>query len=169
MMIKPMNQPAVAAVAFDVNETLFCLDRLRPAFGEVGLDPALVPLWFARVLRDGFALTTMGEFRSFADVADQTLRGPAPDRVDDAAVGTVLGAMRELDAHPDAEPALRLLREAGIPAVTLTNGSSEVVAAMLDRAGLTGHLRHNLSVDAVPVERGGTPGVAHGGHEENRC
>jgi hypothetical protein len=38
----------VRAVAFDVNETLFSLDQLPPAFAAIGVDPAAVPLWFAR-------------------------------------------------------------------------------------------------------------------------
>ena len=144
-----MSAPAVDAVAFDVNETLFSLARLRPAFDAVGLDPDLVPLWFARLLRDGFALTALGGYRPFADLAGDALRGLATDRIGEAQVANVLGAFRELDPHPDVEPALRLLRDAGIPAVTLTNGSADLVAGLLRRAGLDGYLRANLSVDAV--------------------
>jgi 2-haloacid dehalogenase len=144
-----MSAPAVDAVAFDVNETLFSLARLRPAFDAVGLDPDLVPLWFARLLRDGFALTALGGYRPFADLAGDALRGLAPDRVGEGEVAAVLGAFRELDPHPDVEPALRLLRDAGIPAVTLTNGSADLVAGLLRRAGLDGYLRANLSVDTV--------------------
>ena len=144
-----MSAAAVEAVAFDVNETLFSLARMRPAFRAVGLDPDLVPLWFARLLRDGFALTALGAYRPFPELAGEILRGLAPDRIGDPEVATVLGAFRELDPHPDVEPALRLLHDAGVPAVTLTNGSDEVVSALLRRAGLDGYLTANLSVDAV--------------------
>jgi hypothetical protein len=67
-----VSAAAIEAVAFDVNETLFSLDRLGPAFTDVGLDPGLVPLWFARLLRDGFALTAIGGYRPFADLAAET-------------------------------------------------------------------------------------------------
>jgi 2-haloacid dehalogenase len=144
-----MSAAAVEAVAFDVNETLFSLARMRPAFAAVGLDPDLVPLWFARLLRDGFALTALGGYRPFADLAGEALRGLAPDRIGDAEVTAALGAFRELDPHPDVEPALRLLGEAGVPAVTLTNGSADLVSTLLRRAGLDGYLTANLSVDAV--------------------
>lgn len=143
-----MNVPRVEAVVFDVNETLFSLDRLRVAFSDAGLDPALVPLWFAGVLRDGFALTALGGYRPFHEIAADALRG-LDERVDEATAGTVVGAMRELRPHPDVEPALRALYEAGLPAATLTNGSAEVVQAMLDGAGLTRYVSRNLSVDAV--------------------
>lgn len=116
---------------------------------DAGLDPGLVPLWFAHVLRDGFALTAMGEFRSFRDVAEQTLHSVGGADLDGSAVRVVLDAMRELEPHPDVEPALRTLREASVPALTLTNGSVEVVSALLRRAGLDGYVERNLSVDAV--------------------
>ena len=56
-----MTDRDVRVVAFDVNETLFSLDSLGPVFATAGLNPAAVPLWFARLLRDGFALTAMGQ------------------------------------------------------------------------------------------------------------
>ena len=143
-----MSTAAIEAVAFDVNETLFALDRPRPAFTEAGLDPQRVQVWFAGLLRDGFALTASGGYRPFADVAAEALRG-LDSAVDDAAVTTVTAAMRELDPHPDVEPALRALHAANLPAVTLTNGSVEVVQALLQRAGLAKYLTRNLSVDAV--------------------
>jgi 2-haloacid dehalogenase len=109
----------------------------------------VVPLWFARLLRDGFALTAMGQYRPFSDLAGQTLRALDPDKVDDAAVDTVLGAFRQLDPFPDVEPALRMLHDAAVPAVTLTNGSADLVGALLSRAGLDRYVQRSLSVDGV--------------------
>jgi 2-haloacid dehalogenase len=57
--------------------------------------------------------------------------------------------MRHLHPHPDVEPALQALHAAGVPAATLTNGSAEMVRAMLDGAGLSRYVTGNLSVDAV--------------------
>ncbi|ROO52019.1 2-haloacid dehalogenase [Micromonospora sp. Llam0] len=143
-----MNIAPVDAVVFDVNETLFTLDRLRPAFTDAGLDPSLVPVWFARLLRDGFALTALGSYRPFAEVAAETLRRLGAS-VEDDAVAMIVATMRDLDPHPDVEPALRALRDAGIATATLTNGSVEVVQALLHRANLGRYLSANLSVDAV--------------------
>jgi 2-haloacid dehalogenase len=143
-----VNAVAIEAVAFDVNETLFSLDRLGPAFTDAGLDPGLVPLWFARLLRDGFALTAIGGYRPFAELAGETLRGLGP-HVDDAAVAAVTGAMRRLQPHPDVEPALRALHNAGVPVATLTNGGAETVRAMLDGAALSRYVTRSLSIDAV--------------------
>ena len=143
-----MADLAVDAVAFDVNETLFAMDGLGPAFSAAGLEPGQVPLWFARLLRDGFALTALGGYRPFGELAADALRDlmPSPD---DAAVAAVMSAFRRLDPHPDVAPALQLLRQAGVPAVTLTNGSAELVQTLLDRAGLAEYVQLCLSVDEV--------------------
>jgi 2-haloacid dehalogenase len=53
-----------------------------------------VPLWFAALLRDGFALTALGGHRPFAEVAAQTLRG-LDEHVDDAAADTVIVGLTE--------------------------------------------------------------------------
>lgn len=143
-----MAERAVEAVVFDVNETLFSMRPLGRVFGEVGLDPAAVPLWFARLLRDGFALVAMCSYRPFAELAADALYGLEP-RLEKDQVSSVLDALGRLEPHPDVEPGLRLLGEAGLVAATLTNSSAEVVQGLLERAGLAGYLRANLSVEQV--------------------
>ncbi len=138
----------VRAVAVDVNETLFALEPLDERFAAVGLDPALRATWFARTLRDGFALSACGDYRAFPVVAAAALRSVGGELPDDA-VASVLAGFRTLEPHPDVEPALKLLREAGIPAVTLSVGGADVAATLLERAGLSGYVRATLSSDDV--------------------
>ena len=139
---------APLVVVFDVNETLFDLAGLAPAFAAAGLADDQVPLWFARVLRDGFALTVLGDYRPFAEIGVAQLRALAPQLGAEEAAA-VVGRFVKLDPHPDVEPALRRLADAGVRAVTLTNGSADVTAALLSRAGLTSYVEATLSVDAV--------------------
>jgi 2-haloacid dehalogenase len=106
-----MAERAVEAVPFDVNETLFSMRPLGQALGEVGLDPAMVPLWFARLLRDGFELAAMGSYRPFADLAADPLYGLDPGLQRDQVAG-VLDALGRLEPHPVSEQADRLLRQA---------------------------------------------------------
>ncbi|MCW6006564.1 haloacid dehalogenase type II [Micromonospora sp. CPCC 205371] len=143
-----MTGRVVEAVVFDVNETLFSLERLGPAFADAGVDPGLVPLWFARLLRDGFALTAMGRYAPFADLAADALRSVAPASADDA-VAVVLNGFRQLDPHPDVAPAFEILHTTGVPAVTLTNGGTDLVQHLLQRAGLSRYVQRCLSVDAI--------------------
>lgn len=138
---------AVDAVVFDVNETLFSLDRMRRAFADAGADPDRVPLWFTRTLRDGFALSAAGDYRPFAEVAVAAMEAVAGLTAEQGRA--VLGAFRLLDPHPDVEPALAALADAGVRVVTLTVGAAEVTDALLARAGLTGFVERTLSADAV--------------------
>jgi 2-haloacid dehalogenase len=130
------SSPAV--VAFDVNETLFSLAPLAEQ-----LPDATLPLWFARVLRDGFALAATNDYATFSELATTHLRG----LVDDPKA--VLSAFAELDAHPDVRPAFERLRAAGVRIVTLTVGAAELTEQNLQRNGLRGHVERCLSADAV--------------------
>ena len=130
-------------VLLDVNETLLDLSGLQPAFDSLELPDAL-PLWFARTLRNGFALAASGDCRTFADVARATLASLDPQRLAPGDADVILDAFARLQPHPDVEPGLRVLAEAGIPAITLTVGSAETVAQIFDAHGLgdlvAGHL-----------------------------
>lgn len=137
-------------VAFDVNETLFSLDRVAEAFGAAGLGPETLRIWFARILRDGIALAATGDYRPFRDLGATHLEGllresglpPHPELVLD-----VFGRFRALRAYPDVEPAFTRLRDAGVRIVTLTNGHADTVTAMLGNAGLADFVEACLSVD----------------------
>jgi len=128
------------AVALDVNETLFALDGLADR-----LPPGSVPVWFARVLRDGFALTATGDAPGFRDLALAHLRAFTDDPEG------VLAGFASLTPYPDVGPALERLHDAGVPAVTLTNGAAGTVRELFTHAGLDGLVRDYLSVDEIGV------------------
>lgn len=139
----------LSAVLLDVNETLFSLASLKPAFAAAGLEPGLVPLWFARVLRDGFAFAAAGDFRPFAQVARSALAGLRADPVTPAQADAILEAFHALQPHPDVPEGLNLLADAGVRRVTLTVGDVRLVQGLFQRAGLAALLSGSLSADAV--------------------
>jgi 2-haloacid dehalogenase len=133
----PPSRPLV--LVFDVNETLSDLTPLRHRFEEVGASADLMPLWFAGILRDGFALTAAGGPADFGTLARDSLRwlftktlGPAT--VEEAARHVVDG-FAELDVHPDVVEGVQALRSAGYRLVTMTNGSAALSEKLLTRAG----------------------------------
>ena len=130
-------------VLLDVNETLLDLSGLQPAFDSLGLSDARA-LWFARTLRNGFALAAANDCRPFADVARATLVSLDPARLKSTDADAVLDAFTRLQPHADVEPGLRMLADAGIPAITLTVGDAETVARIFNAHGLgdlvAGHL-----------------------------
>lgn len=127
------------AVAFDVNETLFGLEPLRRRLSGLGLPDVGLEWWFAVTLREGFALAAAGDERPFPEVAAAALAEVLSARglpVPDDAADRILSGFDELEPHPDVRPALQALADAGVPALCLTVGSSEVVRRLVDRAGV---------------------------------
>ncbi|AWI32026.1 haloacid dehalogenase type II [Streptomyces tirandamycinicus] len=138
-----MSGDRLPLLVFDVNETLSDMTPLGRRFEDVGVAADLMPLWFAGVLRDGFALTAAGAYADFADVARDGLRrllasaAPAAEHTgpDDPA-GHVLAGFSELNVHPDVADGVRALRAAGYRLVTMTNGNAALTDGLLTRAGV---------------------------------
>jgi 2-haloacid dehalogenase len=139
-------------IVFDVIETLFSLEPTRAAMTKVGLPPEALEVWFARLLRDAFAITAAGGYAGFKTIATgalTTVLGEKEDR--DEHMAHILGSLGELPAHHDAEPALSACHRAGVPVVALTNGTAEATKHLLERSGLTPLVSRVLSVHEVGV------------------
>jgi 2-haloacid dehalogenase len=131
----------IRSVLFDVNETLSDMSTLRRRFELIGAPGSLAAIWFAGVLRDGFALTAAGAYADFRDVADAGLRGlltalPGWDGDIDHAAAHILDGFAELAVHPDVPEGVRALHGAGLRLAALTNGSATNAEDLLARAGL---------------------------------
>jgi 2-haloacid dehalogenase len=139
-------------IAFDVIETLFPLDPIQARLTEAGLPGELVQVWFARILRDGMALTMTGDFKPFPEVAEAALKGLMAEHGLTAAeekVERVLNGFGELSPHGDVRPSLDLLRAAGVRAIALTNGSEKTTQKLLAKAGLDPLMERVVSIQAV--------------------
>ena len=141
-------------IVLDVNETLSDMSGMARRFADVGAPPELAPVWFAGVLRDGFALAAAGTSARFGDLAWDNLAELLRDRplslpLADAVSGVVAG-LGELDLHADVAPGLRALSATGARLVTLTNGASSVAEGLLTRAGLRPLVERLLSVEDAP-------------------
>jgi 2-haloacid dehalogenase len=89
-------QPRPSVIVFDVNETLSDMAPLARRFTEVGAPELLARVWFASLLRDGFALVATGGTETFtrlgAGVLRTMLAGAALNRpASDAAVYILAG------------------------------------------------------------------------------
>jgi 2-haloacid dehalogenase len=136
-------------VAFDVVETLMSLEPLRQRLVDIGLPALALERWFDRLLRDAMALTLTGAYQPFPVVAEAALRVIARGRLTDPQVRQALDGFSQLPAHPDAEPAMRILAEAGVSMVCLSNGARESTEAFLERSGLTRYIDQVISVAEV--------------------
>ncbi|HET6562010.1 MAG TPA: haloacid dehalogenase type II [Marmoricola sp.] len=152
-MTQDRKRPAV--LVFDVNETLSDMSPMATRFEELGAPGHLAKTWFAAVLRDGFALTSVGASRSFAQIAADVLRGtlhglPLDRDVEDA-VGHVMAGFTALEVHPDVPDGVRALGDLGIRLVTLSNGAASVAEALLEGAGVRQHFEKLLSVEDAGI------------------
>ena len=136
-------------VLIDVFETMLQLEGLRPRFVDVGRPEHELELFFARTLRDGMALTLAGESPPFDEVARSALITTTGRTLSEEAILYVLAGLEELPPHPDVEPALVMLANAGVPAYAFTHGSPEVTRNALDRAQLRSYLRGVLSTQQI--------------------
>lgn len=138
-------------LVFDVNETLSDMAPLSARFEDVGAPAHLAKLWFAELLRDGFALTASGAMESFATLGAETLRvrlgGESLDRSLGDAVDHVMQGFSELSVHADVVDGLRALSGLGIRLVTLSNGSATVADTLLQGAGVREVFERLLTVE----------------------
>jgi 2-haloacid dehalogenase len=142
-------------VLFDVNETLSDMRPLADRFAEVGAPPQLSQVWFAGLLRDGFALTVVGEMRPFAEQAREGLRsvfqGVLPEDDVEPAADHVMAGFAGLGLHDDVVAGVRALAEAGARLATLSNGAAAVAERLVVGAGIRGLFERVLSVEDAGI------------------
>src|SRR5680860_439644 len=113
----------IELVILDVNGTLFSLDAVADRFAEVGLHGEL-DVWFARILRDGFAAAAAGGFAAFPALARHHLsvlldaHDEAVEAVTEERLDRVIDGFTQVTAHADVGPGLRRLADAGVTVTT---------------------------------------------------
>jgi len=163
--ISPDGPRRPTLLVFDVNETLSDMAPLSVRFEDVGAPAHLAKLWFAELLRDGFAVTVAGDLRPFAALGAEGLRvhlhGQRLDRPLEDAVDHVMQGFAELAVHPDVVEGVRALSELGIRLVTLSNGSKGVADTLLQGAGVRDRFERLLTVEDAGVWKPAPGAYAH--------
>lgn len=144
-----------SVIVFDVNETLSDMSPMGARFQEVGAPAELAKLWFATLLRDGFALAASADNGSFAAIGANVLReflgGIELNRDRDTAVEHIMNGMAGLELHPDVPDGIRALSAAGLRLVTLSNGSAQIAVKLFNAAGIRDEFELLLSVEDAPA------------------
>lgn len=146
-MVVVASRPA--AVAFDVVETLMSLQPLGARLEQIEQPASLLPAWFSRLLLYGVGLSAAGDYVPFPRAAAEALHAVSGYRLSDGDVEHVLAGFAELPAHPDAEPAMRNLADAGVRMMCLTNGTADATSAFLSRSGLERYIERVVSTAEV--------------------
>ena len=138
------------AVVFDVMGTLFDLAPVGRRLTQLGAPEGALEAWFGRMLHSSAALTLVDEFHPFREIGRTTLLTTlAQLEVESQHADDVLQALGQLDPYADASQAFDLLEDAGVPAVTLTNGGREHTEKLLESAGLRSRVQEVLTVEEV--------------------
>lgn len=129
-------------VVFDAIETLFSLEPVRSRLNEAGAPVHALDVWFARLLRDAFALTAGAGYAPFRSLAEGALRSVLADNgvaATDELIDGIFATFSRLPIHADGPPALEAVVNAGIPVYVLTNGTRETTEQLVQNAD-TAHL-----------------------------
>jgi len=144
-----------SVIVFDVNETLSDMSPMETRFVDVGAPGCLSRIWFASLLRDGFALAAAGGSASFsvigADILRDLFRTVDLTRPLDEAVGHVLDGLGQLNLHSDVADGVRTLKGSGFRLATLSNGSARLAQSMLASAGVRDDFETLLTVEDAPA------------------
>ena len=156
-----------STIVFDVNETLSDMTPMAGRFSEVGAPPSLAGLWFAALLRDGFALTAAGGKGTFAEIGAEALRslfaGMELERETEAAVEHVMAGLAGLGLHGDVAGGVKALKDAGFRLATLSNGSTQIAEKLLAGAGIRDSFDLLLSVEDAPCWKPGKAAYDYAG------
>lgn len=144
----PKAEPRI--IFFDVVETVFALAPLEEKLAEFNLPVGTDRLFFAQLLRDAFALSASGVFRTFPEIAKGTLTvllRSLGHKADEGTLKEILVTFSQLPAHGDVKPALEKIRHSDCRAVLLTNGSRANTEKLVRDNGI-----EQLVDDIVSVE-----------------
>lgn len=140
-------------LVFDVNETLIDFESLTPIFERIFGDPRVMREWLGHLIMYSMTITLSGLWESFFTLGQGLLKMVGDIhgvQVTDADVEEIGQAMRTMPAHPDVEPGLSRLKDAGFRMVTLTNSPSNPQGpSPLEQAGLAHFFERQFTVETV--------------------
>ena len=144
----------IKGIVFDMYGTLVDVGAVAEACKEVAPDPvAFTTQWRAKQLEYTFLRTLMGKYRDFWKVTEEALEVTIQHfglQVPSEQRKQVMEAWLHPTPYPEVEAALPKLKEKYLLAI-LSNGTSKMLRAGLERTGLRQHFRWVMSADAVKL------------------
>lgn len=145
---------SVAAVVFDAYGTLYDVQSVAATTEELypRAGTLITQLWRLKQLEYTWLRSQMGAYRDFRHVSEESLAyalevaGVEHDR---EKVDRIMERYLRLDPYPDAVEALDAL--SGTPRAILSNGTPDMLDALVTNTGLADRLEAVISVDAVRV------------------
>ncbi|ATQ77991.1 haloacid dehalogenase type II [Massilia violaceinigra] len=146
----------IHAIIFDLYGTLYDVHSVAHACEDAypGHGAAIARLWRQTQMDYTWLRSLMERYADFETVTEDALRFTC------AKLGLALlpGTARQLsdqylhlNPHPDMPPALRRLRDAGVPMLIASNGSRRTISQVVSNSGMKWAFDQFVSVDDVEV------------------
>jgi len=149
----PLDLDRAATVTIDSYSTVVDVDSAERALVDHVEDQASVArLWRGRSLAYASMSNYLGHYEPFWGLLDRALEYALAAHGVDLPAATredVLAVYRDLDAFDDVRPGLERLTEAGYDCYVLSNGSPDMLSAMVERAGIADLIADAISADEV--------------------
>lgn len=139
-------------ILFDVNETLLEVHALNPLFERLFGSASAREAWFKQLEASWLVTIATGRYKDFSKLAEASLQMIADmEGVELASAdrAELLERMVTLPPHPDAAPALELLKREGFRLAALTNGTPTALRTQMQHARLEEFFEELFSVDQV--------------------
>ena len=139
-------------LVFDVAESLFDLQMLRPLFQRVFGDEAMVDKWFGETILYSETATLTNTFAPFGQLGVGVLRmlGRIHNvSISEVDIAELSKGLASLPPHPDVPESLRKLKAAGYRLVTLTDSPATPGRGPLQAAGLEDLFEHRFTAETV--------------------
>jgi len=149
----PFEPDRVSTVTFDSYSTLVDVDAAEAVLADRVPNPEPVSkLWRARSLEYTFVANQIDAYKPFYEVNRDALQYALD--VHDVDITTterdeILAVYHELDVFDDVRDGVGRLVDAGYDCYVVSNGNPEMLASMVDHAGIEDLISETISADAV--------------------
>jgi 2-haloacid dehalogenase len=143
------NKPVLV---FDVNETLLDMTPLKQSVNALLGNDQGFRIWFGMLLHYSIVSNSINEYNDFGTIAGATLSMAATSlykKVSADEIKETLSKIQTLQAYPDVEKGLKLLKDHGFRLVTLTNSPPHALKQQLINSNLTEYFEQALSIDSL--------------------
>jgi 2-haloacid dehalogenase len=148
-----LDSGQVKTVTFDSYSTIVDVEAAEAALAERVPDPGSVSrLWRTRSLAYTFVAHAVDAYRPFYEVNRDALTYALAAHGVDLPAGErdeILAVYHELDVFDDVREGMERLRAAGYDLWVVSNGNPEMLASMVDHAGIGDLVEDTVSADEV--------------------
>ncbi|WP_254280263.1 haloacid dehalogenase type II [Haloarcula marina] len=149
----PFDPARVTTVTFDSYSTIVDVEAAEEALADRVPDPEPVSrLWRSRSLAYTFIANAVDAYKPFYEMNRDALQyaldahgvALSTDERDE-----ILAVYHELDVFDDVREGMNRLYDAGYDLYVVSNGNPEMLASMLDHAGIGGLVEDTVSADEI--------------------